>query len=155
MQTLTLLLEHEERARDDAARRLQQAQAQAQRAREQAAMLETYRHEYCQRWSAQFARGGSVPIVQCYQGFVERLQQAITQQQREAERTAAHVEHCRLQLQAQQVRVASVRKLIERRTQEIQRAAARRDQKRLDEAAARLHAGRAPWHAGDAQPTIA
>jgi flagellar FliJ protein len=137
MQALHTLLDREEAERDQSLKRLQHAEELARRARAQAEMLLGYRDEYRQRWSEQFARGGSVPIVQCYLGFMNRLQQAIVQQQRDAEQAAARVQQCRAELAAQQLRVASVRKLIERRQHEVQRVAARREQKLGDEIAAR------------------
>jgi len=139
MQTLLLLLEHEEAERDQALLRLQQAEDEDRRARSQAEMLLAYRDEYRQRWSAQFARGGSMPVVQCYQGFMARLEQAIAQQQRQVDATRQRVEQCRAALVAQQRRVASVRKLLERRERELQQRAARREQKANDETAARVH----------------
>jgi flagellar FliJ protein len=140
MQALHTLLEREEAERDQALKRLQHAEELARRARAQAEMLHGYRDEYRQRWSVQFERGGSMSIVQCYLGFMQRLQQAITQQQRDAEQAAARAQQCRAELATQQLRVASVRKLIERRQHEVQRAAARREQKLGDEIAARTAA---------------
>lgn len=145
MQTLQQLLEREEAERDQALKHLQLAEEQARRARAQAQMLLGYRDEYCQRWSAQFARGGSMSIVQCYQGFMARLEQAIAQQQRDADDAAARVEPCRAQLAARQLRVASVRRLIERRQRALQHAAARREQKLGDEIAARTPRAGSTW----------
>lgn len=150
MQSLQTLLEREEDERDQALKRLQQAEEAARRARAQAEMLHGYHDEYCQRWSAQFARGGSMPVMQCYQGFMQRLQQAIAQQQRDAEQAERRAEQCRAQLAAQQLRVASVRKLIERRQHELQRVAARREQKLGDEIAARTVRSSAAWPAAGA-----
>lgn len=145
MKPLHTLLEREEAERDEALKRLQHAEEAARRARAQAEMLHGYRDEYGQRWSAQFARGGSVTVMQCYQGFMQRLQQAIAQQQRDAEQAERRAEQCRAQLAAQQLRVASVRKLIERRQHELQRVAARREQKLGDEIAARTVRSSAAW----------
>lgn len=139
MQTLLLLLEREEAERDQALRRLQHAEDEARRAQSQAEMLLAYREEYRQRWSAQFARGGSMTVVQCYQGFMARLEQAIAQQQRQVGAAQQHAEQCRAALAAQQVRVSSVRKLLERRERDLQQRAARREQKTTDETAARAH----------------
>ncbi len=150
MQTLLLLLEREEAERDQALMRLQQAEDEARRAQSQAEMLTAYREEYRQRWGAQFARGGSMPVVQCYQGFMARLDQAIAQQQLQVDATQQRVGQCRAALAAQQVRVASVRKLVERRERDQQHRAARREQKTTDETAARAHR-----HAQSLAPTAA
>lgn len=147
MPTLHLLLEREEALRDAALRRLQQAEDDARRAQAQTEMLSTYRDEYRARWGAQFAHGASVSVVQCYRGFMTRLDDAIAQQQRQAADAAVHAGQCRDELAARQVRVASVRKLIERRSHEQRRGAARREQKSGDEAAARLQRAAALWPA--------
>jgi len=139
MQALHLLLEREEAERDLSLRHLQQAEDEARRAQSQAELLLNYRDEYRQRWSAQFARGGSVPLVQCYQGFAARLDLAIAEQQRQVQATRAQVEQRRAVLAAQQVRVASVRKLIERRASNARLRAERREHKVGDEIAARAH----------------
>jgi flagellar FliJ protein len=155
MQTLHLLLEHEEAERDGVLRQLQQAEEQSRRARSQADLLFGYRDEYRQRWSARFAGGGSMPLVQCYQGFMHRLELAITQQMREVERAEARVQQTRAALTAQQQRVASVRKLIERRQREQLVKAQRQDQKVSDEAALRRPRRSNPWQPSDAVPFAA
>jgi flagellar FliJ protein len=139
MPTLPLLLEREEGERDRWLQRLHQAEDALRRAQAQAELLRTYRDEYHQRWGAQFARGASVPLVQCYQGFVARLDQAIAEQQRQVQVEADRAAQTRAALAAQQVRVASVRKLIERRASDAQQRAVRREQKHVDELAARAH----------------
>lgn len=147
MPTLHLLLEREEALRDAALRRLQQAEEDARRAQSQADMLGSYRDEYRARWGAQFAHGASVSVVQCHRGFTTRLDDAIAQQQRHAAHAAAHAAQCRDELAARQVRVASVRKLIERRAHEQRRGVVRREQKAGDEAAARLQRAAVHWTA--------
>jgi flagellar FliJ protein len=139
MPTLHLLLEREEAERNRWLQRLHQAEDALHRAQAQADMLLTYRDEYRQRWGAQFARGASVPLVQCYQGFVARLDQAIAEQQRQLQAEADRAAQTRAALAAQQQRVASVRKLIERRSSDAQQRAVRREQKHSDEIAARTH----------------
>jgi flagellar FliJ protein len=143
MQTLRTLLQREESERDAAIAVLDTAQRQAQAAQLQAEQLLSYRAEYEQRWSRQFAQQGAIEILRCYHGFTQRLAQAIAQQQRVTEHAQAALERARRELQACELRVASVRKLIERRVAEEQRAAARRDQKQTDEAAARAGANAA------------
>lgn len=137
LQSLKVLLEREESERDAAAVALQQLQQQAQAAQAQAEQLVTYRGEYQQRWAGEFAQRGAIEIVHCYRSFADRLEQAITQQQRAADHAAGLVERARATLLDCEMRVASVRKLIERRIAEMTRAAERRDQKLTDEAAQR------------------
>lgn len=139
MHTLHLLLEREEAERDRWLQRLQQAEDALRRAQAQTEMLLSYRDDYRLRWGAQFARGASVPLVQCYQGFVARLDHAIAEQQRQLQAETARAGQTRAALAAQQVRVASVRKLIERRARDAQLRAGQREQQHTDEVAARTH----------------
>lgn len=135
--TLTTLLGHAEAERDAALSALRQAEAAAAQARGQAEQLQNYRAQYQQRWSAQFRQSGAIEVVQCYQGFSQRLEQAIGQQGQVAGQAEARVEQARALLVEREQRVAAVRKLIERRTQEQRRMAERREQRSTDEAAQR------------------
>lgn len=137
MQPLLALLAQTERERDLALTEAQRA-AQAQLAAEaQAEQLLTYRREYEQRWGAQFKAEGRMELVLCYRGFIERLSQAVDQQQRVALHAATQVERARELLRDHEIRVASVRKLIERRQHELRLSAERVEQKQTDEFGAR------------------
>jgi flagellar FliJ protein len=136
--SLEVLLEREQAERDGALAALHRAQQHAEAARAQADRLVAYRGEYQRRWSAQFARAAAIEIVQCYHGFTQRLEEAISQQQLAARHADEGVERARLALRTCEVRVASVRKLIERRAGELKRCAERREQKTADEAAQRM-----------------
>jgi flagellar protein FliJ len=138
LQPLLALLHQAEHERDDAlAASLGAADALA-KATAQAEQLLDYRREYEQRWSAQFRAGGRIELVHCYRGFMDRLSQAVDQQQRIAEQAAAQVERTRVTLAEQELRVASVRKLIERRHHEQRLGAERIEQKQTDEFGARM-----------------
>ena len=137
LQQLQTLLEQAEALRDTAIALLQQTQQRADAAASQAEQLVNYRSEYRQRWAQQFSQRGAIEIVQCYQGFNDRLQQAIDAQSQMAEQCRTQLEHARALLQEREMRVASIRKLIERRQQEQRRVAERRDQQLTDEAAQR------------------
>lgn len=137
VRSLHVLLEQAERERDRARQQVQACERQAQQALGQAMQLLDYRVEYRQRWSGEFARGGTIALVQCHHGFAGRLDQAIDQQQQVADRTRSRVEAARAQLLAREQRVAAVRKLIERRLHEHALKAERRDQRQADEAATR------------------
>jgi flagellar protein FliJ len=137
LQPLTILLGHSERQRDAALAEHQRAQIASDAAAAQAEQLRTYRREYEQRWSAQFARRGQIELVHCYQNFMQRLTQAVEQQARMAELAAQQLAHALTALHAAEMRCASVRKLIERRVREQRAATERRDQKQTDEAATR------------------
>lgn len=137
LQTLTILLERAETERDEALRQLQDAQARANQARAQHGQLAQYRVEYQQRWGQQFARQGTMDIVACYQNFGGKLDQAIDSQHLVANHADQRVERFRDTLRELELRVASIRKLIERRRLESSRALQRQEQKATDEQAAR------------------
>lgn len=136
-QALNILLERAEAERDDALAKLQELQRQAEAARAQAEQLGQYRSDYQQRWTQQFARQTTIDIVGHYQNFGQRLDQAITQQGAVSQFAQQRVERAREALRDLELRVASVRKLIERRQVEMCRSAQRREQKATDEQAAR------------------
>jgi flagellar FliJ protein len=141
LQPLMALLAQTERERDEAWAAAQQAMQAQQNAAAQADQLLAYRREYEQRWSAQFKTEGRIELVHCYRGFMERLTQAVEQQQRVAGHAAVQVEHTRQALAEREMRVASVRKLIDRRRQELRLSADRVEQKQTDEFGSRMSWG--------------
>jgi len=141
--TLNLLLEREQRHCDQAQAALQRADATARQAHEQRTQLVGYRHDYEARWSAQFRRGGTIDILQCYRSFMQRLDQAVAMQAHQAELAERQLAHARQQLLECERRVASVRKLLERRAAELAQAGRQREQKLIDEQAQRMHWRRA------------
>jgi flagellar protein FliJ len=143
---LTTLLAQTERERDLALADHLRAQAAHRTAEAQAEQLLSYRSEYEQRWQKQFASVGKIELVRCYQGFMERLSQAVEQQARAAEHTAQQAERAGTELRAVEVRCASVRRLIERRVRDLRVDADRREQKQSDEQSARAAWGRAGAH---------
>ena len=106
----------------------------------QAEQLVLYRHEYEQRWSAEFCREGRIELVRCYQGFIERLTQAVEQQGRIAGHAEAQAERATAIVRGHDVRATALKKLVERRLKEGERVAAGREQRLNDE-----HASRAAW----------
>jgi flagellar FliJ protein len=137
---LLVVLERERSQRDEALLGLREAQGLASRASIQAQQLADYRAEYQQRWSSRFQVEGSIQLLQCYQGFMQRLEQALGQQRLASERAAARLRDARHTLLEHERRVGSIQKLLERRASEQQRHAARREQSLSDEAAQRSHA---------------
>jgi flagellar protein FliJ len=145
LQSLNVLLEQATAERDAALGALQRASAAAASAQAQADSLVAYRGDYQRRWSQQFGQSGAIEIVRCYRDFNERLSQAIDHQQRAVASAQAQCERARDELQQRELRVASVKKLIERRIAEERSAAERREQKQTDESAQR-----AAWRRGGA-----
>lgn len=138
METLNALLEQAEAERNQALSTFNLARARCDAARTQGAQLDAYRADYQQRWAAQFAQGAALEIVRCYQGFADRLQTAISQQAQAVTQAAAAMARAGDNLSAHELRVASVRKLIERREQALRQASERREQKIDDENATRM-----------------
>ncbi len=135
MDALDTLLQRALAERDVAVLALGRAEAMLERQQGQLAQLAEYRSEYQQRWAGQFSRHGAIEIVHCYQNFVQRLEDAMAQQERQVQTAAAGVQRARDALLAREMRAASVRKLIERRTGEQRLAQDRRDQRQTDERA--------------------
>ena len=138
MSALHALLTQAEAERNQARAALRRAEDQLARLRAQAEQLHAYRSEYQQRWGGQFAQGGAIEIVHCYQSFMQRLDEALVQQRQQSEAAAALAERQRAVLVATEMRVASVRKLLERRQIELRRVQDRREQRQNDETAQQL-----------------
>ena len=140
-QALQSLLQHAERERDEALAGLMQAEDSSKRLRQQLEQLQAYLAD-CEARSPG-AGGKAAPIEQlrCYQGFVQRLDQALAQQSGLLRSSESQLLLQRQRLLERETRVAAVRKLVERRLQEHQRSQARQEQKRSDEAAAQRR-----WH---------
>ena len=136
--TLNTLLEQAEAERNQALAAFNQARARCDAARAQALQLDAYRADYRQRWSLQFAKGAALEIVRCYQGFADRLEAAIAQQGQAVGIAQAAQARAGDALTANELRVASVRKLIERRMLAERQANERREQKADDEQATRM-----------------
>jgi flagellar FliJ protein len=134
---LQALLRRAEGERDTATLALRQAEALVAQAAQQAQALHSYRGDYDQRWTARFQESGTTALLHCHRGFGQRLDQAITQQQRNRQHLDNRVQQARDQLLAREQRVAAVQKLIARRQAELRAMADRRDQRNTDEAAQR------------------
>jgi flagellar FliJ protein len=135
---LSTLLEQAEIERDAALARMLQADEAARQARAQADQLHAYREDYRRRAPALDGRSASIDLVRCHQGFMQRLDQAIEQQREQLARLEQGAAALRVVLLERDVRLATVKKLIERRTHEARRVHARAEQRHTDEAALRL-----------------
>ena len=142
MNSITLLqalLQRSEGERDAALAQLRQAEGLVAQAQAQAQSLRDYRGEYDQRWQTRFRESGTAELLHCHRGFGQRLDHAIAVQSSQADQLANRVQRARDQLLARELRVAGVRKLIERRQAELQKMTVRRDQRSTDEVAQRSH----------------
>ena len=150
LQPLAFLLSQAERQRYDALAEQLKAETTRRAAQAQAEQLVAYRREYEQRWSAEFCREGKIELVRCYQGFVHRLTQAVEQQERAAAHAAVQVERAEAILRGVELRVAGLKKLIERRLRQSEAHDARLEQKESDDRTVRASWNRltAPDRAG-------
>ncbi len=134
---LMALLGQAERERDVAFMGAQKA-AEGQRAAQlQTEQLLQYRVEYEGRFREQFKSHQGIAALQGYQVFAQRLSEAIEQQARVVAHTDKRLAQARAVLMEQEMRVASVRKLLERRLNEIKLGSERREQRQTDEFATR------------------
>jgi flagellar protein FliJ len=137
LHSLRFLLAQSERERDEALAAQMKAEAAERAAVNQAEQLIVYRRDYEQRWSAEFCRDGKIELVRCYQGFMERLSQAVDQQARIAAQAVLQAERATELVRGREMRTAALRKLLDRRTREALLLGVQREQRQNDDQAAR------------------
>lgn len=137
IEALQTLLEQSGLKRDNALAQHQRALGGLQAAEVHAKQLAGYRREYTERFGAQVNHKAAVELLHCYHGFMARLDDAVAQQQRAVAQAGQRADQAREALLEAELRVASVRKLIERREATVALAAAKRDQKATDELGSR------------------
>jgi len=142
---LLLAIDLVTRRRDEASAVVVQAQSVVLVARNQMGQLESYAAETEATWALGSRASAQPEIVQHYDQFMDRLQQAVEMQR------AVVDDHLRATALAKQVlleaeiRVAGLNRLLEKRRTSMARTQAGRDQKQLDALSAlqfrRLHPG--------------
>jgi flagellar protein FliJ len=140
VETLTTLLEQAEQQRNIALAAFNQSRARRDEARMQARDLETYRDDYAARWNGQFQRGAALEVLRSYHQFAARLELAISQQAHAFTVCEQALARANDVLAAHELRVASVRKLIERRRHEQRQGLEQSEQRVSDEIAQRMNA---------------
>lgn len=138
LQPLISLLEQASAERDRRLVEHQRLRRLAESAQTQFDQLAGYRREYADRFSDPFRRSGALELMQCYQGFMTRLDDAVAHQQRILDQADERVSAAHAVLLEGELRVASVTKLIERRRAEASLVLQRREQKATDEFASRI-----------------
>lgn len=138
-QPLATLLQIAERERDETAAVLQQALEAERRLNQQLQQLLQYRAEYEARSPAAGGRATSIELLRCHQGFMQRLDHALSQQRGVLMAAEQRVLQQRELLLAQEMRVAGVVKLMQRRAREHDAQQQRQDQRRSDELALQRH----------------
>ncbi len=136
---LATLLEQAERQRDAALVAVQQAEGASNRALTQFEQLMAYQADYRARAPGTAGLAAPIELLRCHQGFIGRLDQALMHQRESVKNAEAELRRRRMVLQQAELRVASTRKLMERRAVERARMASRAEQRSSDEAAALRH----------------
>ena len=150
LQPLMSLLQQAEQERDAALANQSRLMANLQAIRSQSQQLLTYREEYEQRWSEQFQARGGIEVMRCYQSFNERIHQALGHQQRSEAHAEQQLHAAQARAMSCEMRVASVKKIIDRRVSEQAKLADRQEQKITDE-----YAARSAWKSSDQLPNSA
>jgi flagellar FliJ protein len=127
---LHLLAEQLGRERDELQAQLARAAQLRERLEQQAAHLAAYRDEMRTR-QAQGVRG--IEMLRVQQQFNDKLDQALAWQQGQIADTERQAAAVREALLALEIRIAAVEKLMQRRSEQADRKAALREQKRSDE----------------------
>lgn len=151
-QALHTLLDHAERERDQARATVLQAEDTGRRFDQQKQQLLGYRTEYEQRHPSVDGRSTTIDVLRHHAHFMERLDQALQHLQGQVRLHDTQMARLRQQLLAREMRLASVRKLLERRGKEQLRKDERQDQRATDDAAQQQRRSfqdstqGSPWH---------
>jgi flagellar protein FliJ len=138
-QPLNTLLEIAERERDAASAALSQAFEAVRRLQQQMEQLQQYRADYEARSPAAAGRAAPIELLRCHQGFMQRLDHALSQQRGVLHTAELRVLQQRQELVAHEMRVAGVAKLLQRRARELDAHQQRQEQRRSDELALQRH----------------
>jgi flagellar FliJ protein len=139
--SLDLVLRISTDCRDGAALALAGSRRQTEEAHRKLEMLSRYHHDYLVRMDGRMATGGTDPVrIANTRAFIDKLEDAITQQQCEVEACESYSNVCFHLLISKEKKLKSLETLRDRRANEACRAERRREQKRTDEFGA--HAAR-------------
>lgn len=140
---LQVAVDQAKRVRDAAVQRLGQVRQQRQGAQRQLDQLTSYFAETEQKWILRGQVGLAPEVMHHHLQFMNRLSQTIELQNSNMAQHDRALQEAERQLLKTELRLASLRQVIERRDREAQLAVLRREQKETDELAAsrfRLHA---------------
>jgi flagellar FliJ protein len=136
LHALNVAVDMASRKRDDARKALQTALAHQQAAHTQLDQLENYAKELDGRWGAQANTAVKPEVMYHHYQFMDRLGHAAGIQNKVLDDKAVRVDAARQALIAAELRVTSLRKVVESRRQEQELTQMRREQKQTDERAA-------------------
>ncbi|PWW44463.1 flagellar export protein FliJ [Melaminivora alkalimesophila] len=135
LRAFTVAVELAERRRDAARQTLASVQGARQAAQGQLDQLEGYAREIQQRWGAHEGRVLGPEVMSASYQFLGRLEHAAGLQVRVVASQDERVAGAQAALLQAELRLASLRKVLERRQAELQRSRARSEQKQTDERA--------------------
>jgi len=136
LNALAVAVEAASRKRDEARRALQDTHAAQQAAQAQLEQLEGYARETEARWGVKADTAMKPEVMYHHYQFMNRLGHAAGIQTGVVGDHAHRVEAARQALLQAELRLASLRKVVDKRRQELELAQMRREQKQTDERAA-------------------
>ncbi len=136
LNAFAVAVELAERRRDAARQGLQGVQGARQAAQAQLDQLEGYAQETLGRWGASAGRALQPQLLQHHHQFMGRLEHAIGLQNRAVSAQQQRVAQAQQALLQAELRLASLRKVLQRRQDEQAVLQQRREQKQTDERAA-------------------
>ena len=144
LRALALAIDQAARRRDEAFAALLKAQRDCQGAQDQMGQLQSYAQETESHWALGARITANPEIVQHYDHFMDRLQQAVEMQQGVVADHVQAVAMARQRVMEAETRAMGLQRLLEKRRADRTRVQNTRDQKQLDELSAlqfrRLHA---------------
>lgn len=146
---LDTLLNLAHQQNDVAARKLGQLNRQELSAQARLSALQEYRRDYQQQFETAEKNGISPADMRNFQQFIDRLDQAIRQQQQEIDKAHSSVQKGRHELLDSTRKMKSFDTLAQRHVESERKVKARSEQRLQDEQSGRF----AARHAGDKEPT--
>ncbi|RYF25897.1 MAG: flagellar export protein FliJ [Comamonadaceae bacterium] len=128
-------VEMAERKRDDARQALQDARNARQAAQQQLDQIESYAQETQNRWGLRADATVKPEVMYHHYQFMDRLAHASGLQSGVVGDQAGRVDAAAHALLQAELRVTSLKKVVEKRRREMEQLQARRDQKQTDERA--------------------
>lgn len=136
LSALQVALDVAERRRDEVRQVLLEQQRMQQAGQAQLDQLTVYAEQTQQRWGARADALVQPEVMRHHYQFMGRLDEAIGMQTTVVHNQAARVEMARKGVLDAELRLASLKKLVERKQQERDRVQMQREQKQTDERAA-------------------
>lgn len=136
LNALMVAIDAASRKRDEARQNVQDRQRSQQAGQAQMDQLQAYAQEMRSRWGAHENQSVQPEVMFHQYQFMERLQHAMDLQARVMADLAIRLETAQKALMACELRVSSLRKVVEVRRRDIALAQMRREQKETDDRAA-------------------